>query len=472
MDVKNNLTEGPILQSVLAIALPIILANFLHTAYQLTDTFWVGRLGTSAIAAVSVSFPLIFLIVSLGGGLSVAGTILVAQYKGRNEQKSVDYIAGQTFLIVITVSAVMSCIGYFLAPHLMTLMGAEKDVFVDAVSYMKISFAGMIFMFSFMVFQSLMRGVGDVKVPLYIITGSVLLNLLVDPLFIFGYGFIPGLGVSGAAVATIITQGIGAVIGISMLLSGKRRIHIHPGDLKPDFPLIKKMFFLGIPASVEQSTVAFGMNLLIFLVAGFGTLALAAYGIGHRILGFVIIPTLGLSMATSALVGQNMGAGKIERAERIVKFTSLASFLILTGLGVAIFFLAPKISAVFIPGETETIRVSALFIRIMALTFGFIGIQKVLSGAFIGSGNTLVSMALSIISLWILRFPMAYLLSHRTGLKETGIWISFPVTNILAAAVAAAWFARGTWKRKRITGEIKLVAEATNEVIIEEGVNT
>jgi len=470
MKEKNNLTEGPILQSLLTLSLPIIIANFLHTAYQLTDTFWVGRLGTAAIAAVSISFPVIFLIVSMGGGLSIAGTILVAQYKGKNDKRAVDHVTAQTLLTVFAVSAVLAFIGFFLSPHIIKVLGAEKAVFSDAVFYMKISFAGIIFMFTFMVFQSLMRGVGDVKTPMYIILATVLLNLFIDPLFIMGYGFIPAMGVSGAAIATIISQGISASIGMYLMLRKGHQIHLHMRDLKPDFLLIKKMVALGMPSSVEHSTVALGMNFIIFLVTGFGTIALAAYGIGHRIFSFVIIPTLGLSMATSALVGQNMGAGKIERAERIVRMAVSTGFVILTLMGILMFLFAEQLVAIFIPGEIETIRMSAQFIRIMALTFGFIGIHHVLNGAFIGSGNTFTSMALSIISLWLLRFPLSYFLSRHTGLREVGIWIAFPATNVLTALITAMWFSRGTWKNRRITEEIKLISETTAESIIEEGI--
>ena len=156
--VKNNLTEGPILKSLIALSVPIIFANILQTAYQLTDTFWVGRLGTVAVAAVSISFPIIFLIVSLGGGLAMAGTILVAQYKGKEDKKAVNHITSQTLLMVVFVSIILAIIGYILTPFLIRLMGAETAVFLSAVSYMKISFIGMIFMFTYMVFQSLMRG--------------------------------------------------------------------------------------------------------------------------------------------------------------------------------------------------------------------------------------------------------------------------------------------------------------------------
>jgi len=344
-------------------------------------------------------------------------------------------------------------------------------VYDGAVSYLKISFIGMVFVFMYMVFQSLMRGVGDVKTPMYIVMGTVLLNLFFDPLFIFGYGFIPAFGVSGAAVATIATQGLAALIGITILLKGKHPIQLHLDDLKPDLPLIKKMFTIGFPASVEQSVRALGMTAMTFLVAAFGTLSLAAYGIGVRILSFIIIPALGLSMATSTLVGQNIGAGKMPRAEEITKLSSRIGFIVLSIVGIITFYFAAQISEIFIPGETETIAESAIFIKIMALTYGFIGIQMAINGAFRGSGNTMISMALSIISLWVLRFPIAFFLSEYTGLGSVGIYISFPAANIIAAVITMIWFARGTWKQKKLTHEIRLTDETTKETIIEEGMN-
>jgi len=471
MHQKNNLTEGSILKSLIVLAVPIIFANILQTAYQLTDTFWVGRLGTDAVAAVSISFPLIFLIISLGGGLAMAGTILVAQYKGKNDQKAVNHITSQTLIMVVIISIILAVIGYILSPFLIGLMGAEPGVYSSAVSYMKISFIGMIFMFTYMVFQSLMRGVGDVKTPAYIVLGTVILNLFLDPLFIFGYKFIPAFGVGGAAVATITTQGLAAIIGIMLLIKGKYQIQLHLKDLKPDMPLIKKMFKLGFPASIEQSTRALGMIVMTFLVATFGTHTLAAYGIGNRIRSFVIIPSMGLSMAASTLVGQNMGAKKLDRVEKVVKLSSLTSFIFLTLVGIIVFLFANQISAIFIPGEIETIRSSALFIKIMALAFGFIGVQQALSGALRGTGNTMVSMVLSIISLWILRFPLSYILSMHTKLAEVGLWIAFPVSNVVAAIITILWFAKGTWKTKVITEETKLSDEVSQETIIEEEIN-
>ncbi|MGK5091565.1 MATE family efflux transporter [Deltaproteobacteria bacterium TL4] len=470
MKKTNNLTEGSILKSLVTLSVPIIFANILQTAYQLTDTFWVGRLGTSAVAAISLSFPITVLIISLGGGLTIAGTIFVAQYKGKDDRKTINHITSQTIVMAVFISFMLTIIGYGFSPFFTGLMGAEPHVFSMAVSYMRITFIGMTFTFTYMVFQSLMRGVGDVKTPMYIVFGTVLLNLILDPLFIFGYGFIPALGVPGAAIATIGTQGVSSLIGLVILIRGKHQLQLHLNDLKPDLPLIKKMFKIGYPASIEQSTRALGMAIMTVLVGRFGTLALAAYGIGLRILMFVIVPALGLSMATSTLVGQNIGAGKMNRAEEIAKLSALFGFILLTIVGLITFLLAEQLSAFFIPGELETIQASALYIKIMSLSFGFIGMQMALNGAFMGSGSTLISMVLSVFSLWVLRFPLAYFLSMHTPLAEVGLWMAFPIANIIAAIISVSWFAKGTWKKQKITEGTMLISETTKETIIEEGI--
>ena len=474
MKDKNlpDYTKGPILKALLGLSLPIVFANILQTAYQLIDTFWVGRLGAVAVAAVSLSFLVIFLMISVGGGLAIAGTILVAQYKGRGDRQQVDYVSAQTLILMLVSALIVSVIGYFISEPVMRLIGAGPEVLPEAARYLQISFVGMVFMFGFFVFQSLMRGVGDVKTPLYIVLTTVLLNLVLDPLFILGWGPVPAYGVAGAALATVGTEGVAALIGLFLLFSGRYGIHLKLQNLRFDFRLFKKMFFLGLPASLSQSSRALGLAVMAFLVATFGTMTVASYGIGMRIFSFIIIPALGISMATSTLVGQNLGAGKKERAQAIaIKSTQLA-FFTLTALGVALFMAAGPLVAAFIPDDSEVIRSGAQFVRIMAFSFGFMGLQHTLYGVFTGAGETKVTMIQSILTLWVFELPLAYVLSKYTALAEVGIWWSIPVSNVLMATVALVWFMRGSWKHKEIIGpaERELQKEVLEEVKMDEGV--
>jgi putative MATE family efflux protein len=434
--------EGPIVRSLLTLAGPIVLANVFQTVYQLTDTFWVGRLGAAAVAAVSFSFPVIFLFIAVGGGLTLAGTILVSQAEGRGDTRQVDYVAAQTYTLVTLLAVVLSAVGYGLAGPLLEIMGAGPDVLPMATDYLRLTYLGLVFVYGYFVFQALLRGVGDVKTPLVVVAGTVLLNFVLDPLFILGWGPVPALGVTGAAAATVTTQGLAAVIGAGILLSGRRPIRIRLGDLKPDFALARRIVRLGFPASVEQGMRALGLAVLVTLVAGFGSEAVAAYGIGTRIFSFVLIPALGLSIATSTAVGQNVGAGQRLRARQSATVATWIAFGTLTLAGALAFVFAEPLTAAFVPDEPAVIEEGARFLRIMAPAWGFIGVQLVIGGGFSGAGRTYVAMVLAIANLWVLRFPLAFVLSERTPLGLDGIWWAFPVSSVLAAALAVGWFVR------------------------------
>ncbi|MEG9326511.1 MATE family efflux transporter [Salinimicrobium catena] len=452
MKQKNKYTEGRIFNSLFSLAVPIILANILQTAYQLIDTFWLGRLGAYAVAAVSLSFPVLFLVLSLGSGLTLAGTVLVSQYKGAGDQKMVDFNSSQTISLIFFISLFLSALSYFSAEPLMKLIGAGPEILAPSVNYFKVSSLGFVFLFMFFSFQSLMRGIGNVMLPVYIILFTVFLNLILDPLFIYGYGPIPGYGVAGAAVASIVTQALSAAIGLFILHKGSSGIRINLKEMQPHLGTLKSIVKLGIPASIEQSTRALGMTMMVVLVTGFGSEVVAAYGIGARILSFIVIPALGLAIATTSLVGQNIGAIKIKRAEKVARLSSQIAFFGLTGMGLLMFLFAEPLTAFFIPNDPEVIGDASLFIKIMAPSFGLLGVQQVLNGVFNGAGFTKASMLISILNLWIIRFPLAYLLSHKTFVGYEGIWWSFPVSNAIAAIVAFIYFKQGYWKLRLFKG--------------------
>ncbi|HET8861234.1 MATE family efflux transporter [Marivirga sp.] len=450
MAKAKKYTEGKILNSLVSLAFPIIMANVLQTAYQLIDTFWLGRLGANAVAAVSLSFPILFLVLSLGGGLTLAGTVLVSQHKGAENQVKVNYASSQTVFVIFFISILLAAVGYFSAEPLMKIVGAGPEILKESISYFQVSSFGFVFLFMFFVFQSLMRGIGNVYLPMFIVLGTVFLNLVLDPLFIFGWGPIEGNGVAGAAIASVFTQGISAVIGMVILFKGKRGIKIKFSHMKWDFPWVKKLFELGIPSSLDQSSRAAGMTFMIMLVTSFGNEVVAAYGVGARILSLVVVPALGFAIATTSLVGQNIGANKLKRAEKIGDLSNKIGFFGLTGIGILLFIFAEPITAFFIPNDPTVIKNGALFIKIMAPSFGLLGVQQILNGVFNGAGFTQASMLISIFSLWIVRFPTAFMLSEKTTLGFEGIWWAFPISNLLAAILAFTYYKMGYWKLRVI----------------------
>ena len=475
-DRRSELLEGSIRKSLLKLAIPIAVANVLQAAYQLIDAFWVGRLGGAAVAAVSIATPVMFLTIALGVGMAVAGSTLIAQYYGAHDQETVNHVAAQTLLMVVLVSVILGGIGFATAPLLLKMMGVDQEVFHGALGFMRVSFIGLVFNFFFFMFQSVMRGVGETKLPVYIVLGTVILNFLLDPLLIFGQGPIPRMGVMGAAVATLATQSLAAVTGLMVLLGGRYGIHLAWRDFKPDVAFIKRSFMLGLPVSVEQSARALGITVLTFLIASFGTLTVASYGVGSTILQIVMIPAMGLSMAISALVGQNIGAGNIRRAEQIGQFGATMAFAVLTVLGVIAFVSAARLAAFFVPRDRGVIDGAAEFLRIMALSWGFMGVQFALTGVLRASGNMVMTMVITLVSQWVLQFPLAYLLATHTGLGNRGIWIAFPITNIITALITIAVYKKGGWKEKRLVQspaaqkEAATVEAVTAEVLVDQGI--
>ena len=463
--------NNDIILDIIRLAWPIILANILQAAYQLTDSFWVGRLGQEAVAAVAISGPVIFLTTSLGIGFAVAGSILVAQYFGAKNKEMVEKSAGQTITMVAIVSALLGAIGWIISPYILKAMEASPDFYSQALGFLRVAFVGLIFNFSFFMFQSIMRGIGRPKVPLYIISGTVILNFLLDPLFIFGLGPIPALGVKGAALATIGTQSIASLLGLSILFSGKKGIHLKKSDFLPEIKFIKRSFLLGLPSSIDQSARSLGMALMTSIVASFGTLAVASYGAGSNIIQVSVIIGLGLSAANATLVGQNIGAGNKERAEKTAKYSAMMSFFSLSVMGAIVYLSAPYLIAFFVPGEETLIAEGSILLRTVSLLFGFMGLQMAFSGVYQASGNTTISMALTLFSQWILQLPLAYLLSKYTNLGMRGIWLAFPITNVVTAFVSWLVFKSGYWKKKELINKEKQTETAvTREVMAEEAV--
>lgn len=447
---KASLTEGNILKTLIVLAFPIIGANLLQTGYQLVDAFWVGRLGSDAVAAVSISYPVNFLMISLCSGFGFAGAILVAQYAGAKNLKMVNHVAIQTLVMVVLMSVVMSSIAWQLSPSILHWLGVEDKIFAEANFFQRIIFLGLVFNFGFILFQSLLRGIGEVKIPLYINALSLGLNFILDPLFIYGWGAIPAYGVAGAAFSTLATLGLSAIIGFYILFKGSTDFKLTLKAFRFDFPLLKSAFKLGMPSSMEISARALGLTLMTGIAAKFGTDVLAAYGVGARLISFVVIVALGLMKATATLVGQNIGANRIDRAEKTSKYAATIAFGSMTIIGLCFFLFAEPIVRAFLDAEEHVVDMAVTFLRITAPAFGFMGAQLAMVGTMRGSGNTMESMIFTIIGVWIIQFPFAWVVTQYESFAELGVWWSFPASYVIPAILTFIWLRKGTWKKKKV----------------------
>jgi putative MATE family efflux protein len=458
-----RLLEGPIIRSLFLLAVPIMGANILQIAYQIVDAFWVGRLGASAIASVSVSMPIMFVMISAGMGFAIAGSTLIAQYVGARDTKMVNHVAAQTMISVIGVSATLGTIGFIAAPYVLELMEVTPEVYANALKFLRVQFVGLPLAFAYFMFQSQMRGTGQVRMPLFIVAVSVGINFVLDPILIFW----AGLGVMGAALATLFAQAIAATVGLRLLFSGRYGIKLSWPAFRPDFVFIKRAFNLGYPASIEQSARGLGMMVMTFLITSFGTVTIAAYGVGGNMLNVVVIPAMGFSLATSTLVGQNIGAGNIHRAERVARLAATLTFSTLSAVGLLAFVFANHIAAFFVPNDKHVIHEASVFIRTVSWSYGFIGLQFALMGVLRASGNMMTAMTISLVSQWCLQFPLAFVLSQHTHLHAHGLWWAFPVANVTTAIVSGLIFARGDWKKRRLT-EPSTEIEAEQEDVAEQ----
>jgi len=319
---------------------------------------------------------------------------------------------------------------------------------------MQVVALGLPFMFGFFVFISLMRGAGDTITPMLVMFGTVVINVVLDPFLINGWWAFPELGIQGAAIATVFSRALAMAVGLAIMLSGTRGIQINLADMKPDLQYLRKILRIGVPASIEGTGRALSINALLIVVGLFSTSVVAAFGIGTRVFSVIFLPAIAVARGVETMTGQNVGAGKYDRAQEANYVAAKGLFGVLGVAGVAIFFVPTPIVSVF-TDDPAVLDIGAEFLRYVALSFGFIGIQRAFTGGFRGAGKTLIAAAISIAALAVVRLPVAYVASQ--GVLPTdfwflgqpdvrGIWIAFFASNVIGAVIAWLWFRRGTWR--------------------------
>ncbi|WP_336136555.1 MATE family efflux transporter [Natronomonas amylolytica] len=471
-DRSVNVTDGDLFKPLLVLSAPIIGSQVLQVAYNLADTFWVGQLGADAVAALSYSWAIVFLMVSVGGGLTTAGTVLVSQHKGAGDFRQSHHVAGQTVSFVTLVAVAFAAAGYVAAPYLLALIGATPgtDPHTFATDYTRVIFLGVVFMFWFFIFDALMRGWGDTRTPLYLMAGSATLNVVLDPFFILGFvdnplfawtgtealqaqlfsltGF-EGFGVMGAAIATVIARFFPAGIGMYLLLFGDVGLSPEPSDFILKVDTVKKILDIGAPTGAEQGLRSGGIAAMTAIIALAGDDAVAAYGIVNRLASLLFLPALGFARGTETVVGQNLGARQPDRAKRAVLLASATVagvFLVVVALA---YPFAESITGVFLPpGEaaSETvIEYGAAYIRIAGPAYVFLGVFQITLGGFRGSGSTRTAMLLSVQELWVFRIPLSFVFITVLGWGVIGVWYAVAFSFVVSALTTGAWFLRGDW---------------------------
>ncbi|WP_126663284.1 MATE family efflux transporter [Haloterrigena salifodinae] len=449
----SNLTDGSLVRPMFELAWPLVVIQLLQVTYNVGDTFWLGALSPDAVGAVSLAFPLLFLVISVGGGFTTAGSILLAQHTGAESGEG-GLIAGQTISFISLVAVMLGIIGFLATDSMLAALPADPEtqaaIIPLAADYLRIFFLGIPFVFGFFVFAALMRGYGNTRAPMRVMVVSVLLNLVIDPLLIFGVGPFPNLGIAGAAVATVLSRGLATAIGFYLLYFGDVGPEIRPEHLRPRLEYVTEIVRLGVPTALEQSMSALALVAMTAMVVTFQPAVVAAYGLGNRLISLAFLPAMGMGQATDSIVGQNLGAGKGDRAERATRIAggTIAGIMAVAAL-LAALFPEPFVS-VFVTaeeaGRAETIAYGSTYLRFAAGGFVFMGVMQVVLGAFRGAGNTKTALAFSVLGLWLVRVPVTYALLFVAEWGPRGIWTGVVAGDIVGAIAAVAWFSRGTWK--------------------------
>jgi putative MATE family efflux protein len=452
------MTTGAIAPRLARLAWPLVLGNLLQTFYNLADMFWVGRVSPDAVAAVSLMFPLSWMFVSTAIGITAATVALVSQHVGAGEDRRADRVVAQTILLTLAVSAALATFGYTFRRQLLDFIGAEGPVFLEAVAYIEVIFLSLPFIFLFFAFRASLQGAGDTKTAMWLMILSAGLNVVIDPFFILGWGPVPAMGTRGAAWATFLARGAAVVAGVYVLWIGGFGVRLRPRDLRPDPATLRRLVAIGYPATIDGWARSFAAVVMAALVAPFGTAAIAAYGIGARLMSvsWTVAGATGQAAATG--VGQNLGANTPRRAKRVTHVATGGTMAVLFAVAAACVLVPELFLGVFID-DPDVIDEGIVFLRITAPFWAFFGGTMVIQGAFRGAGQTEVAMALSFLSRWVFRVPIALVLAFSAlsvpgtaivldvgqSVGVAGVWIAYAVSSFVSFLVAVVWFRRGRW---------------------------
>lgn len=442
---REKILRGNLKKTILTLALPIMLGNAIQTIYQVVDLFWVSRLadGDNAVAAINFVWPIIFVTIAFGIGINIAGTSIISQFTGLNREREARQVAGQLLSFSFVFSLTLGLLGFFWGRNLLMLTGAEGAMLELSWQFLKIIFAGMPTMFVFFAFQSIKQGQGDTLTPMILAGSSVVLNIILDPIFMFTLN----MGISGAAWATVVSRALASFAGLYLIFATDNGLRVLPADLPFRLKILKKIVRVGLPAALGNSVEGLGFMVLNIFVLSFGSLTVAAFGIGNKINSLVLMPAMGIGMALAAIVGQNLGADQIDRATRAVIEAIKMAVLILAVGGGTLFFLAPLVVGIF-TSDPVVLEQGIYYLRLISLSIPLMGIFQPFVGAFQGSGHTVTAMLITTGRLWGLRIPLILLLNNLTLLAEKSVWYAMAVSNLLICIVAFALFTRGHWKEK------------------------
>jgi putative MATE family efflux protein len=442
----KDLSQGREGKLIFRFAVPMLLGNVFQQMYNVVDSIVVGRfIGKDALAAVGTSFPLIFMLVSFVIGVTMGFTIIVSQYFGAKEMGNVKKAINTLYVFLFFASLALTLIGILLAGPIFRLIGLDPSIIPQAKEFLIIYFTGMIFLFGYNGTSAILRGLGDSKTPLYFLIGSVALNILLDLLFVIVFGW----GVGGVAFATVISEASAFVAQIIYLNKYHKVVRFSFKDLKFDPVIFKKGIRIGLPTGFQQTFVAAGMLALYWIVNRFGIDANAAYSTAGRIDSFAAMPAMSFSAALSTFVGQNLGANRPDRVKRGLRQTLLMTGAIALTISFISVFFGQYLMRMFTV-DHAVIQMGADYLMIIGSFYVVFSTMFAINGLLRGAGDTLIPMFISLFSLWIIRIPVAYVLSAVPSIGINGVFWSIPIGWMSGTILYYLYYLSGRWKTKTV----------------------
>jgi putative MATE family efflux protein len=449
-DEAYDYTRGSLRKAIVLLAIPMILELSLESVFAVVDMFFVGRLGDVAIATVGLTESVVTLVYGTAIGLSTAVTAVVARRTGEKDAHAAAQAAAQGILLALGITLVISLAGIFFAADVLRLMGARPEVVATGTPFARIMLGGSVVIILLFLINGIFRGAGNAAIAMRSLWLASLSNIVLCPLFIYGLGGWEGWGLKGAAIATTAGRGIGVAYQLYYLWKGAGEIRIRADHLRPDWPLIRTLATLAWPATGQFLIASGSWIVLAWLVSTTGgTDASAGYQIAIRNVVFFILPAWGLSNAAATLVGQNLGAGLPERAERSALLTARYNVFFMAGVTVILLLFAPSIVGIFSP-DPSVQRTGTQALRIISTGYVFYGIGMVMMQSLNGAGDTRTPTLINLGGFWLFQIPLALLLAKVAGLGATGAFVAIPVAETAIALTAVVLFRRGHWKRVQV----------------------
>jgi putative MATE family efflux protein len=446
---RQDYTEGPIGRAVVLLAVPMVLEMLMESVFVVADVFFVGRLGADAVATVGITESWMTIMYALAIGLSIGGAATVARRIGEKDADGAAKSAVQSIILGLVAAAVFGTVGAVFGPRMLALMGASEDVLRTGSTFSRVMLGGSGTVVMLFLVNAVFRGAGDAAIAMRVLWFANAINVILGPCLIFGLGPFPELGVAGAAIGTTIGRGSGVLYQLYHLTRRGGRIEIHARHWRFDLEVMRTILRISSTATFQNFVNTASWMGLVRILTTFGSAAVAGNTIGIRVILFALLPSFGVANAAATLVGQNLGAGKPDRAEAAAWKAGLYNTIFLGAVGLIFLALAPFIIS-FFTDDPDVARYGIGCLRIVSAGFLFYGYAMALTAAFNGAGDTRTPTFISIACFWLWEIPLAWTLAVPLGFGPTGVFVAVTVAFTTMSAVSAWLFRKGKWKEKRV----------------------